>query len=261
MTEHPTESDQALRPLETRALIYLWDDPAVAAVCRMDGTQQQQRCEAWAAARLWPVPELLRDGSAAEASATRPALLRLRQAIEQRACEVLIIPALISLGPAVADILQLLELVARCGMDLVSLHEHLDTTSAHGSYALLVLRALAQIATGADGTAVSAHPAAASSRLATARPSRSEPRIALPYGYRQTADGIAIDPATAPIVRRIFRLHDAGATLAELVQLLRDQGGGRWSQRMLAAVLAHETAYRGGPHPDGGHWPPLLEQR
>ena len=81
------------------------------------------------------------------------------------------------------------------------------------------------------------------------------------FGYRQAADGIAIDPATAPIVRRIFLLHDAGATVSELVQLLRDQGGGRWSQRALAAVLAHEDAYRGGPHPAGGRWPALLEGR
>jgi hypothetical protein len=62
-------------------------------------------------------------------------------------------------------------------------------------------------------------------------------------------------------VRRIFLLHDAGATVFELVQLLRNQGGGRWSQRALAAVLAHEDAYRGGPHPAGGRWPALLGDR
>ena len=86
-------------------------------------------------------------------------------------------------------------------------------------------------------------------------------RAALPFGYRQTADGIAIDPANAPIVRRIFLLHNAGATVAELVQLLRDQGGGRWSQRALAVVLAHEDAYRGEPRTDGGRWPALLGER
>lgn len=265
MSEYPTENDNTLHPLETRALIYLWDDPAVAAVCRMDVTQQQRRCAAWAAARGWPVREVLRDRPAANAATSRPVLLQLRQAIEQRACEVLIIPALISLSPAVTDILALLELLARRGIDLISLHESLDTRSAHGSYALLVLRSLAQIAAQAEATARTTHPAPVaapiSPRPAAARPPRGDRPSALPYGYRQTAGGIAIDEAAAPIVRRIFRLREAGATVAELVQLLRDQGGGRWSQRSLAAVLAHEAAYRGGPHPDGGRWPALLDER
>jgi hypothetical protein len=263
MTDHTSAIDDPFLSLETRALLYLWDDSAVAAVCRMDVTQQQRRCEAWAAARGWPVREVLRDSPAAGGSSTRPALLRLRAAIEQRACEVLIIPALISLGPAVTDILALLELLARRGIDLISLHESLDTSSAHGSYALLVLRSLAQIAVRPEEAAITPHaapiPAPVSPRPVAARPPRGERPSALPYGYRQTAGGITIDEAAAPLVRRIFRLREAGATVAELVQVLREQGGGRWSQRTLAAVLAHEAAYRGGPHPDGGRWPRLLE--
>ena len=124
------------------------------------------------------------------------------------------------------------------------------------------MRALAEIVQrtaptrlAAPLTPVSDSPVVANAPLPRVR------RAALPFGYRQTADGIAIDPATAPIVRRIFLLHNAGATVAELVQLLRDQGGGRWSQRALTVVLTHEEAYRGGPHPAGGHWPALLGDR
>jgi hypothetical protein len=131
----------------------------------------------------------------------------------------------------------------------------------------MVLRALAEIAQHGAPTRQAASlastppaPVSVSPGVAIAPVPRVR-RAALPFGYRQTADGIAIDPATAPIVRRIFLLHNAGATVAELVQLLRDAGGGRWSQRALTAVLAHEDAYRGGPHPLGGHWPALLGER
>jgi len=177
-------------------------------------------------------------------------------------CEVLIIPALISLGPHVEAVLALLDLLARQGIDLVSLHEAFDTTTAHGSFALLIVRALAGIAQ----RPATAHPATlpmltADVPIPARMPLPRTRRVTVPFGYHQTADGIAIDPATAPIVRRIFLLHSAGATVAELVQLLRDQAGGRWSQRALTVVLAHEDDYRGGPHPTGGHWPALLGDR
>ena len=174
---------------------------------------------------------------------------------------------MISLGPQVEAVLALLDLLARHAVDLVSLHEAFDTTTAHGSFALLVMRALAEIAQRTAPTRLAAPLAPAppapvsDSPVVAHAPLPRVRRAALPFGYRQTADGIAIDPANAPIVRRIFLLHAAGATVAELVQLLRDQGGGRWSQRALAAVLAHEDAYRGGPHPAGGHWPALLGER
>lgn len=73
--------------------------------------------------------------------------------------------------------------------------------------------------------------------------------------------GFAIDPAAAALVRRIFRLYEAGATVAELMQLLREQGAGRWSQRALLAVLANEPVYRGALRAEGGAWPALLEPR
>jgi site-specific DNA recombinase len=262
-----TSATEPIHPLQTRALIYVWADPAATEVCRMDPQQQQRRCTAWAAARNWPIVDVLIDKPASTSSVSRPALQQLRATVQDRACEVIVIPALISLGPQVEAVLALLDLLARHGVDLVSLHEAFDTTTAHGSFALLVMRALAEIAQRTAPTRLAAPlaptpPAPVSDSPVVAHaPLPRARRAALPFGYRQTTEGIAIDPANAPIVRRIFLLHAAGATVAELVQLLRDQGGGRWSQRALAAVLAHEDAYRGGPHPAGGHWPALLGER
>ena len=262
-----TSATEPIHPLQTRALIYLWADPTAAEVCRMDPHEQQRRCTAWAATRSWPIVDVLIDKPESTSADARPALQKLRATVQDHGCEVVIIPALISLGTQVEAILALLDLLARHAVDLVSLHEAFDTTTAHGSFALLVVRALAEIAQqrapmrqAASLASTPPAPVAVSPMVANAPVPRVR-RAALPFGYRQTADGIAIDPATAPIVRRIFLLHNAGATVAELVQLLRDQGGGRWSQRALTAVLAHEGAYRGGPHPLGGHWPALLGER
>jgi hypothetical protein len=260
-----TSATEPIHPLQTRALIYLWVDPAATDVCRMDPQQQQRRCTAWAAARNWPIVDVLIDTPASISAGARPALQQLRASVQDHACEVIVIPALISLGPQVEAVLTLLDLLARQGVDLVSLHEAFDTTTAHGSFALLVVRALAEIALRTAPmrlAAPSAPPASiADSPVVAHMPQPRTRRVSLPFGYRQTADGITIDPTTAPIVRRIFLLHDAGATVSELVQLLRDQGSGRWSQRALTVVLAHEEAYRGGPHPAGGHWPALLDDR
>jgi hypothetical protein len=262
-----TSATEPIHPLQTRALIYLWADPLAIDVCGMDPQQQQRRCAAWAEARSWPIAAVLVDGPESRSSNARPALQQLRAMVQEHACEVVVIPALISLGPQVEAVLTLLNLLAQQGVDLVSLHEVFDTTTAHGSFAMLVVRALAEIAQRTAPTRLAAPlapvpPALGSdSPVNTHAPLPRARRAPLLYGYRQTADGIGIDPATAPIVRRIFLLHAAGATVAELVQLLRDQGGGRWSQRALAAVLAHEDAYRGGPHPAGGHWPALLGER
>jgi hypothetical protein len=257
-----TSATEPIHPLQTRALIYLWADPAATEVCRMDPQQQQRRCTAWAAARSWPIVAVLIDEPASTSAGVRPALQQLRAAVQDHACEVVVIPALISLGPHVEAVLALLDLLARHGVDLVSLHEAFNTTTAHGSFALLVVRALAEIAQHTAPTHLAAPPASiADSPVVAHMPQPRTRRVSLSFGYRQTADGIMIDPATAPIVRRIFLLHDAGATVSELVQLLRDQGGGRWSQRALAAMLAQEDAYRGGPHPAGGYWPALLGER
>ncbi len=262
-----TRTTEPIHPLQTRALIYLWADPTAIEVCRMEPQQQQRRCEVWAAARSWPIVDVLVDEPASTSASMRPAVQELRARVQDNACEIVVIPALISLGPQVEAVLGLLDLLARHGVDLVSLHEAFDTTTAHGSFALLVVRALAGIAQRAAPSRLAASlapappaPVADSPVVAHAPLPRTR-RVALPFGYRQTADGIAIDPANAPIVRRIFLLHDAGATVPELVQLLRDQGGARWSQRALTVVLAHKDAYRGGPHPAGGHWPALLEDR
>jgi len=262
MAQSPTEAAQ-VHPVLTRAVIYLWDHPAVTALCGMDHTAQRARCTAWAARQGWPIVAILGDDAPVTADAPPQARQHLRAAVQERQCEVVVIPALLSLGPHLVDILALLEILARHGVDLVSLHEAFDTTTAHGSFALLVVRALNQIAQLSTSALPQLPPAAAPilPAAAASTPRTDRQRPTLPFGYLQTASGIAVDPASAPIVRRIFLLRDAGATLPELVQVLRAQGGGRWNQRALAAVLAHEDAYRGGPHPNGGRWPPLLEER
>src|SRR5215213_4191313 len=138
-----TSATEPIHPLQTRALIYLWADPTATEICRMNPQQQQRRCAAWAAARSWPIIAVLIDAPASTSASARPALQELRASVQDHACEVVVIPALISLGPQVEAVLTLLDLLARQGVDLVSLHEAFDTTTAHGSFALLVVRALA----------------------------------------------------------------------------------------------------------------------
>jgi DNA invertase Pin-like site-specific DNA recombinase len=223
----------------------------------MDLQKQRQRCLGWAIAHGWSVVATVADEHASSSPHERPALQRLREAAQTHACDVVIIPTLMSLGPQIEQVLAFIELLAGQAIDLVAIHESFDTRSAHGSFALLVVRGLAHIAHHVQPAGVAQAPEVAAP---STRPPSSRRSTALPFGYRQTARGIVVDPEKAAAVRRIFRLHDAGATLPELVQLLREQGNKGWSQRALTAILANEAAYRGGPHPTGGHWPVLLEE-
>jgi DNA invertase Pin-like site-specific DNA recombinase len=257
MDAQPDQTELS-HPGDTRAIVYLWDHPTAAAFCGMEVQKQRQRCTGWAAAHGWSVVATLVDDHASPAPHERPALQRLRAAAHTHACDVVITPTLFSLGPQIEQVLALIDLLAGRAIDLVAIHESFDTQSAHGSFALLIVRRLAQIAQQSQLT--SAPPAPEAAALST-RPPASQRATALPFGYRQTAQGIVVDPEKAATVRRIFRLRDAGATVPELVQLLREHGNTGWNQRALTLILANEAAYRGGPHPASGHWPVLLDER
>ena len=257
MEEQPVHTDLS-HQANTRAIVYLWDHPAAAAFCGMDTQKQRQRCAGWAAAHGWSVIEVVADQHTAASPHERPALERLREAAHAHACEVVIIPTLLSLGPQIEQVLALVDLLARQAIDLVAIHESFDTRTAHGSFALLVVRGLAQIAQRAQSADSAQAPAVATPAVNRSAPMRRS--MALPYGYRQTADGIVIDPDKAATVRSIFRLRDAGATVPELVHVLQEHGNKGWNRRMLTAILANEVAYRGGPHPAGGRWPVLLDE-
>jgi hypothetical protein len=258
MDEQPEQTELS-HPGDTRAIIYLWDHPTATAFCGMDAQKQQQRCAGWAVAHGWLVVETLVDEHASSSASERPAMERLREAVQAHACEVLIIPTLMSLGPQIEQVLAFVDLLAQRAIDLVAIHEPFDTMSAHGSFALLVVRRLAHIAQHAQPPGAVQAPESAPP--AANRPAPAQRSTALPYGYRQSDDSIVIDPDKAATVRRIFRLRDAGVTVPELVQLLREHGNKGWNQRALTAILANEAAYRGGPHPAGGRWPVLLEER
>jgi DNA invertase Pin-like site-specific DNA recombinase len=257
MDKQPDQTELSRRG-DTRAIIYLWDHSTAAAFCGMDVQKQRQRCTGWAIAHGWLVVATFVDERTSPSPHERPALQRLREAAHTHACDLVIIPMLISLGPQIEQVLAFIDLLAGQAIDLVAIHESFDTRSAHGSFALLVVRGLAQIAHHVQPAGVAQAPEVAAP---SPRPPASQRATALPFGYRQTTDGIVVDPEKAAAIRRIFRLRDAGATVSELVQLLREQGNKGWSQRALTAILANEAAYRGGPHPAGGNWPVLLEER
>lgn len=65
------ENELAAQRFEMRALIYLCHDPLVSTFYRIDDVRQRRRCEAQAAARGWPVAELLVDAASEPAGAPR----------------------------------------------------------------------------------------------------------------------------------------------------------------------------------------------
>ncbi len=87
----------------------------------------------------------------------------------------------------------------------------------------------------------------------------------LPFGYRRTTDGIAVDEAAADAVRTIYRLAFGGASLRGITAALHERGlappGRTWHPSTVSTILTNETAYRGGARGVSlARWPAILEE-
>ena len=73
----------------------------------------------------------------------------------------------------------------------------------------------------------------------------------VPHGFQRNRNGLEVEPAEAEIVRKIFELAERGESASAIARILSAKGlerrnGKSWTQRQVAAVLAHHRFYREG---------------
>lgn len=218
---------------------------------------QRERCTAQAIAKGWTVVAEFEDAgvSGTKDATQRPGLAGLIAAAEKGTIDAVIVLALDRLGRRTRIVLDLVDQIARAGVDLVSCKESLDTSTPSGRFVLTVFAGLAQlerdniVARTTDGRNVRGL-------------KDGEKGGRLPYGYTRGPAGLAIEPDAADVVRRIFRLRAERHTLREIAALMRGPSprGGAWFASGVRELLLNERAYRGGCRGESAErWPAILE--
>lgn len=219
---------------------------------------QRAKCAAMATVKGWPAPlEFADEGiSGTKDESKRPALAALLAAIEAGKVNAVIVAGLDRVGRSTSLVLRMVELIEAGGADLVSCKESLDTSTPSGRFALTLFAGLAQL----DRENIV-------ERTTAGRNERGkidgEKGGRLPLGYMRV-DGVEIDQAGAAIVKRIFALREAGATLTAIATALNDdqvqpRHGARWYASSVREVLQNEDNYRGGRRGESNQtWPVIL---
>lgn len=246
--------------MTTKAAIYLRVSTEEQGDTGYGLDAQRTKCEAMATVKGWDVAAVYTDEgiSGTKGRSDRPALEAMMTAACGGEVGAVIVSSLDRLGRNTRLVLQLIDELDGCGAVIVSCRESLDTTTPTGRFTLTMFAALAQldrdqiVERTTDGRN-------ARGRIDGERGGR------LPFGYCRPADGIAVDPGAAEVVRRIFAMRGDGYRLTDIATALNGDGiasprGAAWHPSSVHYILKSEDAYRGGRRWESPvNWPAILE--
>jgi len=196
---------------------------------------QKARLEAWAATvgrRL--VGVYVDAGVSGKRADNRPGLqAALRDACQRGA--PLVVYSLSRLARSVRDTLEITARLEKCGADLVSLSEQLDTTSAAGRMVYRMLAVLAEFER--DLASERTAGALAHKRARGERISRHAP-----FGFQFDGGRVVPDARERATLAKIRRLSEQGVAQRAIVERLNAEGvparGTRWHLRGVQLALA-----------------------
>ena len=202
---------------------------------------QTERIEAWAVANLYDLVNVYEDAGLSGFRAENRPGLQAALAEAETSKAPLVVYSLSRLARSTKDAIAISERLERAGADLVSLSEHIDTTSAAGKMIFRMLAVLAEFER--DQIA---------ERTATAMrfKKRQGKRVGtVPYGYDLDKDGETLvpNPKEQHGLVVIHKLHGVGRSLREIAQVLERLGlkpkrGPAWSPAAIRRILLREAA-------------------
>ena len=200
---------------------------------------QAERIAAWARSRPGEPAEVVLhsdEGISGKSRKNRPGLaLALADAAAERG-SVLAVYSLSRLARSTRDAIAISETLAEAGVDLVSLSESIDTTSAAGK---MFFRIMAVLAEFDRDLAVERTRAAIDHKR-----SKGERLGQIPYGHQLGADGrtLAPDPGEQRVLALAQEWRASGHNCRRIASMLNNlnipaKRGGKWSESTIRGIL------------------------
>jgi site-specific DNA recombinase len=204
---------------------------------------QENYLRSYAAAKSWRIVKVFREKGFSAKTTQRPALQSLLGAVKAGEVDVVAIYKLDRLTRSVRDLCDLVVFLKRYRVELVSLTESLDTSTASGMLLVNILGSIAQW----EREIISARTRAALQR----KRDNGQVYGPVPLGYRRKGNRLLPDAKRLAVVEDIFAMRKSGKTLQAIANSLMSQriaaprGGKVWGPETVRIVL-NNPLYRGG---------------
>jgi site-specific DNA recombinase len=230
------------------ALIYVRKSVVKTARDEISPERQRAACIAFCESRGWRY-EIYEDAEGHRSGRNedhRPEWRRLKAQLSRPDVVAVVVNSLDRASRSPKDFFNFLDLLHRYGVELVSLTEQFDTTTAIGRAFLAILMVIASLESDMASERVSA--------TIQYRKAQGIHWGRTPYGYDRTSDGILVPNADADTVRRAFELYISGHSLYRVARILnaegrswRDKDGRRtpFTRWAVRSIISNAAIYRG----------------
>lgn len=206
--------------------------------------EQERMGKACIESKGWQYIRTYEDNGYSGRTMDRPALRQMLADIKKGEINAIVIFKLDRLSRKQRDTIAIIEdYFLNEGVDLVSLHETLDTSSPWGRAMIGVLSSFNQLESEniAVRTAMGRYATAREGGYAGGKP---------PLGYKAVDGRLVIVPEEAEIVRLVFALRAEGMTLQGITSELNKRGykskkGNEFKHSAIQTILNNESTYRG----------------
>lgn len=196
---------------------------------------QKRRVKAFATGTGREIGEIVTDDGQSAKSLRRPGMQRILRGLRSGEIGTVIVLKLDRLTRSVRDLADLLETFDEYDTALVSVSEHLDTSTASGRLMLNLLASVSQW----EREAIGERTAFALAHL------RSQGKVYghVPFGYRRVGDKLAPVAKEQTALASIKAMQKSGASLREIARWLTDQkirprqNGKAWYAASVSRIL------------------------
>src|SRR3990172_11104300 len=196
----------------TRAAIYTRVSTEDQAKEGFSLEAQQERLEAYCAARGWGVGGVYVDEGHSGRTIERPAYTRMM--VDRDRWDLLLILKMDRIHRNSRNFMEMMERLLEWDKEFVSVQENFDTSTAMGRFVMDIIQRIAQLESEQIGERV---------YMGMSQKAKVGPGVLgfpAPLGYDLQEGQLRVNAKEAPIVREIFAMSLAGKTMEEIGQVL-----------------------------------------
>ena len=200
-----------------QAIIYLRVSTTGQAVDGVSLSAQEAKARAWCELNDYEVKDVFTDaGISGKSTAHRDGLKNALDSVNKG--DALVVYSLSRLARSTKDTIEISDQLNTKGVDLVSLSEKIDTTSAAGKMVFRMLAVLSEF----ERDQVSERTSAALQH----KKAKGERVGGIPYGFKLALDGVKLlkDKAEQMIIELCLSLKQQGLSLRKIAAKLLEQG-------------------------------------